>query len=459
MQSTNQNQSQIADISNVISTDQVLDLYNTIVGMALQSEIARINEISSKYSAATTRQEKGLILNCLNKYPKILKAIRSNQEIDFSELINIHENEGLRMLNDQIAAANRFIACTDVQQQVEQDFNSGNYKEFDVSNGDNNCQSRVLLMQFFGEGVEYAALNPQDKLVVTLANINSKFQREIRDEFGLLIKDVDCAKVSYGKTTVPIIKPIVKTLTAGDFYSIKDLLAQAMSTISCQFLIEEAQDEELKIDLKPYNRPLGKNGKLLPSQQLQAPGVEAMYKFIERNSTPFNYKITRLGSTALENSSLQYNLKGITLLDINGKVVENGTKEPCMIFELFSVDTMRMRESAKGTELEALANAATMEEYIKELNIVGIRRLIGACDVKLDKILQGSSVKYATQCIKELSNSSIVNLLNLQYVEDGHRSSKGIILSPCHIYLSSTQDAFSAMQNIVNSSPTSGERI
>jgi len=85
--------------------------------------------------------------------------------------------------------------------------------------------------------------------------------------------------------------------------------------------------------------------------------------------------------------------------------------------------------------------------------------MIGACDVKLDKILQGSSVKYATQCIKELSNSSIVNLLNLQYVEDGHRSSKGIILSPCHIYLSSTQDAFSAMQNIVNSSPTSGERI
>jgi len=356
MQSTNQNQSQIADISNAISTDQILDLYNTIVGTALQSEIARINDVSSKYSAATTRQEKGLVLNCLNKYPKIQKAIKDNQEIDFSELINIHENEGLRMLNDQIAAANRFIACTDVQQQVEQDFNSGNYKEFDVSNGDNNCQSRVLLMQFFGKGIKYADLNPQDKLVVTLANINSKFQKEIRDEFGLLIKDVDCAKVSYGKTTVPIIKPIVKTLTAGDFYSIRDLLAQAMSTISCQFLIEEAQDEELKIDLKPYNRPLGKNGKLLPSQQLQAPGVEAMYKFIERNSIPFNYKITRLGSTALENSSLQYNLKGITLLDINGKVVENGTKEPCMIFELFSVDTMRMRESTKGTELEALAN-------------------------------------------------------------------------------------------------------
>ncbi|MDF3047248.1 MAG: hypothetical protein K0R73_366 [Candidatus Midichloriaceae bacterium] len=456
MQSTKENQ--IADISNAISIDQILDLYNTIADKALQAEIAKINEISLKYSKAITQREKGPILTALNKYPQMQKAIKENQEIDFSELISTYKKEGSQMLNSQIVAANSFIASNAVQEEVERDFNSGNYKAFDVSNGDNNCQSRVLLMQFFSRDVDYANLNPQDKLVATLAHINGKFQKEIRDEFGLLIKDVNCAKVSYGKAIIPIIKPIAKGLKTDSFYSISDFFAQAMSNISCDFLIGVAESADLKADLKPYNRPLGKSGKLLPAQQLQAPGIEAMYRFIEKNSIPLNYKITRLGSTILEDSPRQYSLQGIRLLDISGKVVENPTKDPCMIFELFSVDTITARESAKGTELYSLASAGAMEEYIKELNIFGIRKLIGASDTKLDEILHGKKVVYATQKFNELSSSGIGNLLNLKYVEGAFRSSKGVILAPCHIYVNSTQNEFTEMQNIINSSPVSGDK-
>ncbi len=449
----------VADISPFISKAQILKLYENVAETALSDALGKIKKAQSDYSNAQSRAGRGSAITALNKYPKLQALIKSGisaEDLDTSQemqdLRQLYADEPLRLLEAQIAAANKFINSTEVQTQVALDFNANEFHAFDVNNGDNNCQSRIFLMEVFRRAIPYDNLTSEEKLVLTLSNITSKYKKEVRDVFGILTKEVDNGCVQYGTLKLTSTRENLKIdVKAEKFYSIRDLIGMAISEISVGYMIAVADaidDLSLKEDLTPYNRRMKNSAKLKPVQQLQAPGIAAMFACIESTAFPLAYKITRLTGTALSNRDMEFILQGIALVGTDGVIITDGDNSPTVIFELFAVDTQESRKRTVGTTLESLASSDSFTDYLKELQTFGLNRLIHLCDVTLDMKLQyPKAVNYSNASITASSETSksLGRSLTGTYALSGTfgssstRSMEGIVIEPCHVYVSSTQ--------------------
>jgi hypothetical protein len=464
----------IADISNFIPTTYILELYKSTTQSALQKDlVAQIKKARNAYLAAANRAQKAEALNKLNKYPEIQQLIKDGipeADLDTSKemeaIRQIYANEPLRFLDAQIDAANSFINSTSVQTQVASDFDSNEFQAFDVNNGDNNCQSRVFLMEIFCKQVPYDNLSPEEKLVLTLSNITSKYKKEVRDVFGILTKEVDNGNVQYGTLMLSSAKvtPQIK-INTNAFYSVRDLIGMAISQISTAYMLGVAnmlEDCELKQDLIPYNRKMQNSDKRKPAQQMQAPSIEAMFRLIELTGMPFAYKITRLAETILSDKNNEFKLQGVALVNNAGAIITSSDTVPTVIFELFSVNTEACKKRAVGSALENLAATSAFVDYLDELEIFGIRRLIQLCDVRLDERLQTpKTVAYNSIVLKDHSQTSrdFDKCLSGQYTIGSFRSSEGILFEPCHIYVSNTQRELAKIRILEVTNPTAGKTI
>lgn len=453
------------DISNFLPKTQILKLYKELSDKALEDVLVKIKKAESDFKNATKSAERGRALNSINKYPKLQELIKTGADLDSSQelkdLKQLYDDEPLRFLNSQILEANKFIASKEVQEQIALDFNSFNHKTFDVNNGDNNCQSRIFLMDIFSQGIPYAELTQSEQLVLSLCHITSQYKKEIRDVFGLLIKETDNhGDIKYGTSRLLSIKPASKIgLNTNAFYSVSDLISNAISQISSSYMLEVADtigDEELKVDLEPYTRKMQSSNKVKPVQQMQAATTSAMYACITLKSLPLAYKITRLTTTSLK----EFFLQGIALVDAQCNPIAIST-EPAVIFELYSVDTPQSRMLAKGTALEELAKTSSFDEYLLRLKDFGVQRLINLCDVKLDRSLQQKDFVYSsTQLNINAKESRLLDsCLSGEYANSKSRSTSGVIFAPCHVYVSTTKSEAAKIDELKKLNPSAGLTI
>ncbi len=462
----------IADIADFLPTRQILELYEAAVSEARIEFTRKVTQAHTDFSNAKSKADRGSAINNLGKYNEIQVLIRSGVTLEellastqFQKLLGVFYTEAARFLDAQIAKTNELINSREVQTKVAEDFNSYNYMAFDVNNGDNNCQSRIFLMDLFRQDVSYAELTPAEKLTLTLCHITSQLKNEIRDVFGLLLKDEDNGRVAYGSRKLSALKanPNIE-IQLEKLYLISDLLGQAVSQISVDYMLAVADDlgdAALKQDLQPYARQMQHHSKTKPQQQLQAAGVEAMYRCIERNQLPFAYRITRLTSTTLASGEAGFRFQGAALVDSVGNLIEVSTDEPIIVFELYAVDTLQARTRAANTELARIAGADSFDSFLSELRNYGLQRLIVSSDILLDTVLQGEVVVYFSPTLVDNvpRSNSLKNCLSSTYVSGRERSQEGVILAPCHIFVSTTQSEVAKITALRERCPEAGIRI
>ncbi len=349
------------------------------------------------------------------------------------------------LLERQLRKLQIFIENNIVQTAVASDFDKGNFRVFDPSNGDNGCESRVSLLEIFGkkETTSYTKLTSEEKLFLTICHVLRLYKLDQRDLFGLLIYEKhNAANLKYGD------RPVVKISNAnitpkgqeGKCYTAIDLMGHAMSNISVKFMA--SVDDRLNgsgrsIALTPYQRILGEHI-MLPLQLKVEASFATMLTYIRCARYPLIYRITRM-QTSLSSGIPQFSCQGIDFIvriPENGKfrnatdseIVELGDK-PSGFFEMFSVKTEKQLEST-DPELRELGNKATFQGFFAFLCSMDIEGLILKESQELDN-------KHSIKAYK--SSSGLGNKYASaprSSTELAQRSIKGSILTPCHFYIS-----------------------
>lgn len=454
---------------------EIVQTYKDIFAQDLNDKIASAYDVISQVKGTAKKGDLAVAASKLGKkYESLGSLIKKGKSLDevctsqeYRELSDNCTVEAEQFLDAQIAAINSFLNSTEVQAKVAEDFDNGRYKAFDVNHGDNNCQSRIFLMSFFQQGKPYAELDSYEKLIVTLCHITAQYKREERDVFDILLKDVDNGNVSYGKCRLSSLKANFKLnngMQPNKFYTISDLVGQAVSVFSAGYMIAVANtlgDTKLRHDLMPYFRQTETGSKNRSAQQMQAPGILAMYRCIEFKQLPFVYRITRITTTTLANGKVSFRFQGAEVVDSMGNTVEAVSNEPTVVCELYSVDTPEVRERAIHTKLAAVANANSFDSYLTELKSYGLRRMVQQCLISLDNKLHGTGVAYASPelVMDAQSSTSLDSCLSRAYAVGENRSLDGAILVPCHVYVSCTQSEVAKVMALRERCPEAGIRI
>ncbi len=328
----------------------------------------------------------------------------------------IQQYQDKKALNSLIAKAQKFIENN--QANVARDFDSGNFRIFDPSNGDNGCESRSSLLEIMQKQVttKYAQLSPEEKLFLTLCHALRVYKLDQRDIFGLLV---------YEKYSEENREEL-------------ELMGQAMSFISVKFMEladKVINDSKLSKELKPYQREV--NGRLLPMQTQVFPSFMTMLNYIKAIGVPLIYRITRL-ETSLSSGTITFKCQGAGLIvkipdgllfRVASSAEENALQnKPVGIFEMFSVSTEKTRKSTIGS-LQCLAKTTTFEEYMMALRKLDLEKLILDESRDLDSRHSGSKIT---------NNSGLGGVYAFKPTATSLavRNKGGSILTPCHFYIS-----------------------
>lgn len=465
------------NIANLLAPHRgaTVQVYSDVFQQDLNDKITNAYDSIAKANGNVKKSDLAVAAGKLGKkydsLAALVKSGRSKEEVlaspEYHELSANCATDAEQFLDAQITSINGFLCSAEVQTKVAEDFDAGNYKSFDVNHGDNNCQSRIFLMSFFQQSKPYAELDSYERLMVTLCHITCQYKREDRDIFEILVKDRDNGNVTYGKYKLSSLKADYKLngIQPNKFYTPSDLVGQAVSIFSAGYMIAVANtlnDPLLRHDLKPYFRQTETGSKSRSAQQMQAPGILAMYRCIEHKQLPFIYRVTRVTTTTLASGEPGFKFQGAEVVDSMGNPVRTGTTEPTIVCELYSVDTPGVRKRAASTKLATVANADSFDSYLGELKSYGIQRLVQQCLVSLDNNLLKKEVAYASPELMQDARitTSLESCLSRAYTEDGaNRSWDGAVLVPCHVYVNSTQNEVAKVMALRERSPEAGVRI
>lgn len=405
-----------------------------------------------------------------NKYDEVRKQ---NPNLSVDELISLTAKV---ILEDQVTRVNQFLNNNAVTTIVKEAYENCKFDMFDPANGDNNCQSRVFLLEILAlknttAGVNYDNLPIDFKLVLTLCYVLREYKLEKSDIFGMPLgneKANPSITFENGHNKLNL-QSYSKLPTSGgggkgkgssnrmeQFSNAAELLSHAISEISCNYmskLDELLTNGAYKDDLKPYQRSISNiSPKNLPKQQYIAPAFAMTLRKISTiEGQVYAFKMTQMSCTSLAGSK-SYKCEGSALLYrkvLNGKLVvvdanNVSSQEPIAIFEVYSIKGDTPFATYMDEPLVApLAKTDNFKSYMQALsdNADLVDELIVKESIIIDQNAS-SKLKFANSELEANRSDAIriSNCIGKRYSKDGKfRETATSIISGCHFYISTKQ--------------------
>jgi hypothetical protein len=401
---------------------------------------------------------------------------------------NFYELKLISILDQQLKRTNSFIRDNRVQRVISRQFNNKDYPLFDPSNGDNICESRILLLDIFRQNKSYDELTSDEKLVISICQILRLYQTPVLDEFGLEVKSVERPSLISYECDNKVSKFTISKFTVKQSpYDTVSMISHAMSLISARYVQKLASiaAPQLLSDLVIYNRDKNVQSKRLkfPSQRKCSPTILTIFNSLKVLNVPMIYKITRLESSVLSDTKEQiFTLQGVDFIavkyvDEQLRCVDLESRKPDEPQFIFSAQSVFYRFGVKSSEnlilsrIAEIGCIANFQDFISSLKqefdsgIHNIPSLLAAVTVvgsiNIDE--KHRQDNYSSTLLKQLKEQ--VYLENDKFfsssftTKSGERSAESMPLQLCRGYINSLKNERRVAEELIAASPKTGWRI